>query len=56
MTYEAGLHPKGVLLSDENGLNYEPSSIVVSNGAKQSVWQAIMATCGPDDEVRQRQA
>lgn len=40
-----------IMYADENGLEYGPDSIVVSNGAKQSVWQAIMATCGPDDEV-----
>ncbi|GMH45601.1 hypothetical protein BSKO_13558 [Bryopsis sp. KO-2023] len=38
-------------LKDENGLEYGVDSIVVSNGAKQSVWQALMATCGEGDEV-----
>ena len=38
-------------LSRENGLTYEPSEIVLSNGAKQSVAQGVIATCGPGDEV-----
>lgn len=38
-------------LRNENGLHYEPSQIVLSNGAKQSVWQAVFATCAPGDEV-----
>eukprot|EP00242_Pyramimonas_sp_CCMP2087_P010293 CAMPEP_0198212326 /NCGR_PEP_ID=MMETSP1445-20131203/25653_1 /TAXON_ID=36898 /ORGANISM="Pyramimonas sp., Strain CCMP2087" /LENGTH=457 /DNA_ID=CAMNT_0043886745 /DNA_START=146 /DNA_END=1519 /DNA_ORIENTATION=+ len=36
---------------DENGLDYNPENIVVSNGAKQSIAQGVMATCGPGDEV-----
>ncbi|HVE15744.1 MAG TPA: pyridoxal phosphate-dependent aminotransferase [Chthoniobacterales bacterium] len=35
----------------DNGLNYKPSQIIVSNGAKQSCYNAIMATCEPGDEV-----
>ena len=38
-------------LADRKGLNYESSEILVSNGAKQSVFQGIMALCGPGDEV-----
>ena len=38
-------------LLDENGLKYEPGEIVLSNGAKQSVAQGVIATCGPGDEV-----
>lgn len=38
-------------LSDENGIHYTPDEIVVSNGAKQSIWQAVLATCCPGDEV-----
>ena len=38
-------------LLDENGLTYEPGEIVLSNGAKQSVAQGVIATCGPGDEV-----
>lgn len=35
----------------ENGLSYTEQEIVVSNGAKQAVWQALQAVCSPDDEV-----
>ena len=40
-------------LMNENGLEYAASEIVVSNGAKQAIWQALLATCSPGDEVRQ---
>ena len=35
----------------ENQLEYKPSQIIVSNGAKQSCFNAVMATCEPGDEV-----
>lgn len=35
----------------ENGLNYEPSQIVVSNGAKQSVYNLSMALLNEGDEA-----
>lgn len=35
----------------DNGLDYKPSQIVVSNGAKQSCYNAIAAVCDPGDEV-----
>jgi len=35
----------------ENGLDYAPSEIIVSNGAKQSCFNAIMACVGEGDEV-----
>lgn len=38
-------------LASENGLTYEASEIVISNGAKQSIWQAILAAVSPGDEV-----
>ncbi|KAF5791205.1 putative transaminase [Helianthus annuus] len=38
-------------LKEENGLSYTPDQIVVSNGAKQSILQAILAVCSPGDEV-----
>ena len=38
-------------LQSENGLTYAPNEIVVSNGAKQSIWQAVLAVCSPGDEV-----
>ncbi|KAL8251616.1 hypothetical protein R6Q59_035309 [Mikania micrantha] len=38
-------------LKEENGIAYTPDQIVVSNGAKQSSLQAILAVCSPGDEV-----
>lgn len=38
-------------LKNENGLDYEPSQILCSNGAKQSVCNAIMALVNAGDEV-----
>ena len=38
-------------LEAENGLTYSPDEIVVSNGAKQCIWQALLATCSAGDEV-----
>ncbi|XP_050207062.1 bifunctional aspartate aminotransferase and glutamate/aspartate-prephenate aminotransferase [Mercurialis annua] len=38
-------------LKEENGLSYEPNEILVSNGAKQSIVQAVLAVCAPGDEV-----
>ena len=34
-----------------DGRNVAPADIVCSNGAKQSIAQAILAACGPGDEV-----
>ena len=36
---------------EENGLNYKPSQVIVSNGAKHSCLNAILATCQAGDEV-----
>ena len=38
-------------LQRENGLEYKPSQILCSNGAKQSVCNVIMALAGAGDEV-----
>ncbi|MEO5719840.1 MAG: pyridoxal phosphate-dependent aminotransferase [Chthoniobacterales bacterium] len=38
-------------LEADNGISYRPSQIVVSNGAKHSCYNAIMATCQEGDEV-----
>ena len=35
----------------ENGLEYDPSQIVVSNGAKHSLVNVFMVICNPGDEV-----
>lgn len=40
-----------VKLKNENGLDYQPSQILCSNGAKQSVCNAIMALVNRGDEV-----
>ncbi len=36
---------------DENGLDYKPSEIIVSNGGKHSLYNALMAILNPGDEV-----
>lgn len=38
-------------LRRDNGLTYDADRIVCSNGAKQSVAQAVSVLCGPGDEV-----
>ncbi|XP_027940028.1 bifunctional aspartate aminotransferase and glutamate/aspartate-prephenate aminotransferase-like [Vigna unguiculata] len=38
-------------LKEENGIIHSPDQIVVSNGAKQSIVQAVLAVCSPGDEV-----
>ncbi|XP_022894036.1 bifunctional aspartate aminotransferase and glutamate/aspartate-prephenate aminotransferase-like isoform X1 [Olea europaea var. sylvestris] len=38
-------------LEEENGISYTPDQILVSNGAKQSILQAVLAVCSPGDEV-----
>ncbi|XP_019462309.1 PREDICTED: bifunctional aspartate aminotransferase and glutamate/aspartate-prephenate aminotransferase-like [Lupinus angustifolius] len=38
-------------LKEENGISYTPDQIVVTNGAKQSITQAVLAVCAPGDEV-----
>jgi aspartate aminotransferase len=38
-------------LQADNALTYRASQIVVSNGAKHSCYNAILATCQPGDEV-----
>src|ERR1700733_15378401 len=35
----------------DNGIDYKPSQIIVSDGAKHSCYNAILATCQPGDEV-----
>lgn len=35
----------------DNGLSYTPDQVVVSTGAKHSIMNAVMALCGPGDEV-----
>jgi len=38
-------------LQRENGLEYKPTQIIVSCGAKHSCFNAVVATCQEDDEV-----
>lgn len=38
-------------LKNENGLDYTPEQIIVSNGAKQSVCNTLLCIVGPGDEV-----
>ena len=35
----------------DNAIDYKPSQIIVSDGAKHSCYNAILATCQPGDEV-----
>ena len=35
----------------DNNLDYKPCQIIVSNGAKHSCYNAVLATCEPGDEV-----
>lgn len=35
----------------DNNIEYKPSEILVSNGAKQSIFNALQAICNPGDEV-----
>jgi len=36
---------------DENNLDFKPENILVSNGAKHSIYNVLMAICNPGDEV-----
>src|SRR5438094_4596652 len=38
-------------LAADNGLQYQAHQVIVSNGAKHSCFNAILATCEPGDEV-----
>jgi len=38
-------------LNNDNGLNYKPNQIIVSNGAKQALANAFFAILNPGDEV-----
>jgi aspartate aminotransferase len=38
-------------LHRDYGAVYQPNEIIVSNGAKQSVFNAVLVTCNPGDEV-----
>jgi aspartate aminotransferase len=38
-------------LKNDNGLDYSPEEIIVSNGAKQSLYNAVLTLVNPGDEV-----
>lgn len=38
-------------LKKDNDLNYSPEEIIVSTGAKQALYNALMVLCNPGDEV-----
>ncbi|HXD80508.1 MAG TPA: aminotransferase class I/II-fold pyridoxal phosphate-dependent enzyme, partial [Candidatus Acidoferrum sp.] len=38
-------------LKDDNGLEYKAGQVVVSNGAKQAIYNALMVLLDPGDEV-----
>lgn len=38
-------------LKQENGLDYSPSQVIISCGAKHSIYNILMAICDPGDEV-----
>ncbi len=38
-------------LNSDNNLQYKPSQIVISNGAKHGLYNALMAICNPGDEI-----
>ena len=42
------------LIAEENGITYTPDQVVVSNGAKQSIAQAVLAVSSPGDEVSKK--
>jgi len=54
-TPSAGLPELRTAISEkfaaDNSIDYKPSQVVVSNGAKQSCYNAILACCEPGDEV-----
>ncbi|MGA1539794.1 MAG: pyridoxal phosphate-dependent aminotransferase [Chthoniobacterales bacterium] len=54
-TPSAGLPELRTAISEkfaaDNQVDYKPNQIVVSNGAKQSCYNAILACCEPGDEV-----
>ena len=54
-TPSAGLPELRTAISEkyaaDNSIDYKPSQVIVSNGAKQSCYNAILACCEPGDEV-----
>ena len=54
-TPSAGLPELRTAISEKfskaNGIDYKPNQVIVSNGAKQSCFNAVLACCEPGDEV-----
>ena len=54
-TPSAGLPELRTAISEkfakDNDIDYKPNQVIVSNGAKQSCYNAILACCEPGDEV-----
>jgi len=54
-TPSAGLPELRTAISEkyakDNSIDYKPNQVIVSNGAKQSCYNAILACCEPGDEV-----
>jgi aspartate aminotransferase len=54
-TPSAGLPELRTAISEkyaaDNNIDYKPNQVIVSNGAKQSCYNAILACCEPGDEV-----
>ena len=54
-TPSAGLPELRTVISEkfakDNDIDYKPNQVIVSNGAKQSCFNAILACCEPGDEV-----
>ena len=54
-TPSAGLPELRTAISEkyakDNNVDYKPNQVIVSNGAKQSCYNAILACCEPGDEV-----
>ncbi|XP_066307534.1 bifunctional aspartate aminotransferase and glutamate/aspartate-prephenate aminotransferase-like [Miscanthus floridulus] len=48
---EAGMNAIKDGYTRENGISYLPDQVLVSNGAKQYITQAVLAVCSPGDEV-----
>ncbi|TYB91470.1 MAG: pyridoxal phosphate-dependent aminotransferase [Kosmotoga sp.] len=54
-THSSGILPLRERISDkllkDNGLNYSPDEIVVTNGGKQAIYNTLLAIINPGDEV-----
>lgn len=51
MVLSFGVVSSDWISAEENGISYTPDQVLVSNGAKQCIDQAVQAVCAPGDEV-----